>query len=470
MINDFRKAQIQKISLAFSDIFALLSCYLVARGILNFINPNVGHITFKSVGVSKFGGLILIAVFWYQEQYSKRRPTWEEIGLITKTIFIFAILHMGFSFLISHHVVKTFNILFWFSLFFILPVFRNLSKVILCYFGLWKRNVYIVGTGKTAINAVDLLSNNNLLGYKVVGLVTFDSNNHNENTLDLPIINYESLLDNSYTENDTEIVVALNSGEIISHIRQINVLQSHYTFVSILPDIRGLPLYGAEVEHFFGNDQLFLRLQNNLSRRLNRMIKRATDMVLALIAIVMLSPFLALIGLFIVASTKSGVIYKHKRVGRNGDFFYCLKFKTMYSNSQEVLNQLLANNHEARLEWEKDFKLKNDPRVTPIGKFLRKSSLDELPQLFNVLLGDMSLVGPRPIVEDEINKYKDDFYYYKLVSPGITGLWQISGRNDIDYNNRVRLDVCYIKNWSLWYDFVILLKTIQVVIKRSGAY
>jgi Undecaprenyl-phosphate galactose phosphotransferase WbaP len=464
------KILVQRICLILSDLFALLVSFLIARFMVNMLLPEIGHITFKSVGVAKFGGLIVIIVFWYQEQYVKRRPTWEEIGLTAKTIFIFAILHMGVSFLISHHVIKVFNILFWLDLLFVLPIFRYVTKITLCYLGLWARNVYIIGTGKSAIAAIDLLSHNKILGYKIIGLVSFDENIHGVNKLDIPILNYNGLLTHSSDNLDAEIVVALNSSDIVSHLRQINVLQSHYAFVSVVPDITGLPLYGAQVEHFFGNEQLFLRLQNNLGRRLNRIIKRATDLILATIALILLSPFLALISLLIIMSTKSGVFFRHKRVGKNGKYFYCLKFKTMYNNSQELLTELLANDASARLQWETDFKLKNDPRVTPVGKFLRKNSLDELPQLFNVLRGEMSLVGPRPIVDAEVSKYKEDFYYYQQVLPGITGLWQISGRNDIDYTNRVRLDVCYIKNWSLWYDCVILLKTIQAVLKRSGAY
>ena len=142
----------------------------------------------------------------------------------------------------------------------------------------------------------------------------------------------------------------------------------------------------------------------------------------------------------------------------------------MYANAAEILAQILATDTEAKAQWESDFKLKNDPRVTKIGNFLRKTSLDEIPQLWNVLMGEMSLVGPRPIVTAEISKYADDFYYYEIVRPGVTGLWQISGRNDVCYTNRVSLDVWYVKNWSLWYDFVIIICTIIVILKRKGAY
>lgn len=464
------KILVQRISLILSDVSALLASFLVARYFLTIVSPEVGHITFKSVGIAKFGGLIVLAVFWYQEQYVKRRPTWEELALVYKTIFIFAVVHMGMNYVISHHVIKAFNLFFWGSLLFILPSFRYITKVCLFHIGLWSRKVYIVGTGRNAIAAAELLSGNQLIGYDIAAFVMVDENVETDGYMGLPILEYEQLLDHNVNDLNAEIVVALSSKDLVLHSKKINILQSHYSFVSIVPDITGLPLYGVNVEHFFGNDQLFLRLQNNLGRRLNRIIKRTMDITLSSIGIIILAPFIGVIALLIMFSTGGSAFFKHKRIGRDGKYFYCIKFKTMYKNSKELLDNLLATDHEARVEWEKDFKLKNDPRVTKVGRFLRKTSLDELPQLLNVVMGQMSLVGPRPIIDDEVSRYQDDFYYYKLVHPGITGLWQISGRNDIDYTQRVRLDVCYIKNWSLWYDFVILLKTFQVVMQRSGAY
>lgn len=142
----------------------------------------------------------------------------------------------------------------------------------------------------------------------------------------------------------------------------------------------------------------------------------------------------------------------------------------MVINSKEVLEHLLATDAQAKAEWDKDYKLKNDPRITSIGHFIRKTSLDELPQLWNVFKGEMSLVGPRPVVEDELNRYGENKEYYLMTNPGMTGLWQVSGRNDTDYATRVYLDAWYVKNWSLWYDIAILFKTINVVLKRDGAY
>ncbi len=142
----------------------------------------------------------------------------------------------------------------------------------------------------------------------------------------------------------------------------------------------------------------------------------------------------------------------------------------MVMNSQEVLQKLLDSDPAAREEWDRDFKLKNDPRITSVGRFIRKTSLDELPQLFNVLKGQMSLVGPRPIISEELPRYDDNVDYYLMAKPGMTGLWQVSGRNDVDYDTRVYFDSWYVKNWSLWNDIAILFKTVKVVLHRDGAY
>ncbi|EHW2479843.1 sugar transferase, partial [Escherichia coli] len=163
-------------------------------------------------------------------------------------------------------------------------------------------------------------------------------------------------------------------------------------------------------------------------------------------------------------------IYGHDRVGIHGKTFKCLKFRSMVVNSKEILDELLKNDPKAKEEWDATFKLKNDPRITKIGAFLRKTSLDELPQLLNVLKGEMSLVGPRPIINAELERYNDQVDYYLLSKPGMTGLWQVSGRSDVDYDTRVYFDAWYVKNWSMWNDIAILLKTVIVVLKKDGAY
>ena len=228
-------------------------------------------------------------------------------------------------------------------------------------------------------------------------------------------------------------------------------------------------MIGLGVSHVFRHDVLMLTVQNNLSNFIPRLTKRAFDLLAAPLILLALSPLMLTVALLVRATGKN-VFYGHQRIGLNGKTFPCYKFRSMVNNSKEVLEDLLNNNPEARAEWERDFKLKKDPRITWIGAIIRKTSIDELPQLWNVIRGDMSLVGPRPVVADELERYEDKQNLYHMVRPGITGLWQISGRNDVTYEERVSLDSWYSRNWSLWYDLVILSKTAEVVLKRSGAY
>jgi undecaprenyl-phosphate galactose phosphotransferase len=177
-----------------------------------------------------------------------------------------------------------------------------------------------------------------------------------------------------------------------------------------------------------------------------------------------------LISIIIKLSDKGPVIYSHKRIGKNDNEFNCYKFRTMYIDADKRLKEILEKDPEKKKEWENYWKLKDDPRVTKIGNFLRKTSLDELPQIFNVLKGEMSLVGPRPVIQKELNEYyRENAEYYFKVPPGITGLWQVSGRSETSYDYRVSLDAWYVKNWNLWLDIIILIRTIKAVIKQEGA-
>jgi exopolysaccharide production protein ExoY len=191
---------------------------------------------------------------------------------------------------------------------------------------------------------------------------------------------------------------------------------------------------------------------------------------LAALMLLFFLPVMALVAAAVVLQDGGPMIFAHKRIGRHGKPFYCYKFRSMRVDAEARLAELLASNPAARAEWARDHKLRRDPRVTPLGEFLRRSSLDELPQFFNVLRGDMSLVGPRPIVEAERIKYGRRFQHYCAVKPGITGLWQISGRNDVAYRTRVALDTCYAKNKSLGLDLYILVMTVPSVLRARGVY
>ncbi len=197
--------------------------------------------------------------------------------------------------------------------------------------------------------------------------------------------------------------------------------------------------------------------------------KRLFDIVFGAALIIFLAPLMLVIAV-LVKLDGGPALYGHRRVGANGQSFRCWKFRSMVLNADRVLADVLRSDPEARAQWERDFKLKSDPRITPIGRFLRTTSLDELPQLFNVIRGEMSLIGPRPIVTEEIERYGDAFRHYCACRPGMTGLWQVSGRNGVDYVRRVKFDEQYATGWSFLLDLIVLCRTVVVVTQRSGAY
>ena len=199
-------------------------------------------------------------------------------------------------------------------------------------------------------------------------------------------------------------------------------------------------------------------------------IKRGFDITAALTAILLLLPLFCLIALTIKLWDRGPVFYRHRRIGLRGTSFDCLKFRSMVVNGDEVLLRHLAANRAAAREWEETHKLKVDPRVTPLGASMRKTSIDELPQLLNILKGEMSFVGPRPIVTAEVPKYGEAIDHYLCARPGLTGPWQISGRNDVDYSTRVALDRDYVEDWSFWRDVSIIAKTARVVVTARGSY
>lgn len=198
--------------------------------------------------------------------------------------------------------------------------------------------------------------------------------------------------------------------------------------------------------------------------------KRGFDIAAAALALIAFSPIFLLIMALVKFTDGGSMFYGHRRVGHNGRYFHCLKFRTMVVNGDEVLREYLNKNPQAAEEWKATRKLRTDPRVTVVGSVLRKLSLDELPQLVNILRGDMSVVGPRPVVDEELGLYDSHAVYYLRTRPGLTGLWQISGRNDVSYESRIAFDTHYVQNWSLVRDLQIIVKTIPAVCFSRGSY
>lgn len=271
--------------------------------------------------------------------------------------------------------------------------------------------------------------------------------------------------------NISTVIIAIPPGTLADLSKLTESVQKNARRVLLVPDLKGIALANTELRHLSAQQMFMLKINNNLKSDFNRFVKKSFDFAFSLFFLPFLLFMLVICGIWIVLDSRGGVFLMQDRIGRNGKIFKCIKFRTMYSNSDDILSNYLNNSGEAKAEWSKYKKLRDyDPRVTRVGKFLRKTSLDELPQIINVLAGDMSFFGPRPYLpeeEQEIRGYAD---LILITNPGITGLWQVSGRNILDFEERVKLDVWYVLNWSLWLDIVILCKTIAVVVKKEGAY
>ena len=244
-------------------------------------------------------------------------------------------------------------------------------------------------------------------------------------------------------------------------------LVTRFSHIEYMPSGSSFPVSGGQIVSFDGVGGI--EMVNQRHFRALRMEKQILDRVLALAAFVALSPFFVVVPVLVKLTSRGPVFYRQDRLGKRGRPIRVWKFRSMYADADERLKAILESDPARRAEWEASFKLKDDPRVTPLGRFLRKTSIDEFPQLFNVFSGDMALVGPRPIVEKEVRYYGSAYDTFASVKPGITGLWQASGRSDTDYARRVALDVHYVLNWSPWMDIWILFRTVYAVVFMRGA-
>lgn len=348
---------------------------------------------------------------------------------------------------------------------------RLTIRVICNRAGILLEPTILIGSDETAKKVLDYSSNNSFFGIKVIGLIDDKpSGKALEGKYPWlgPTKDATKILLKTQVQNVLVLAPRMNKPRLYSLIDEIFPLVKNISFV---PDIEELPVSNMEMHRLYSENMVVISVKNNLSRWYNQAIKRSFDLIVASLGIVAISPILLTIAAAIKLSGPGPVVYTHRRIGKDGRHFNCYKFRSMVQDSDQKLKEYLAANPEAATEWKESHKLKHDPRVTKIGAWLRKTSLDELPQLMNVILGQMSLVGPRPIVDDEIIKYDVFFSDYSMVRPGMTGLWQTSGRSDTSYERRVRMDAWYVRNWNIWLDISLLVKTVRVVFSsRSGAY
>ncbi|SFH06758.1 undecaprenyl-phosphate galactose phosphotransferase [Desulfotomaculum arcticum] len=469
--------------LLLNDILAFYLSILIAFAIRAFLLPAVIK-TFPEIFLS-----VIFHVLWwvpllgciffiFEKSYTKRLSFWQEAGQLVKTTTLAFLVVVCIVFLakLGDTTSRTLVMLAWAISLFVVPTLRYLGKLVLVKLHIWEKPVIIVGTGETGKLIANTFNREPTIGYKPVGFLGDGKAEQLHRPAlvsgkEVPVLGSfdeaEAIMERSGIR---DIIVAVPGMESKKLVQLVNRLQRKAHKLLVVPDLFGMPMEGVDVQYLFNERTLVLGIKNNLNDKVNIVIKRAFDLLAGLLILTGLLPFMLLIAILIKVESKGPVIFAHRRLGKDGVEFNCLKFRTMVSNAQQVLEELLENDQEAYEEWNRDFKLKNDPRVTRIGNFLRKTSLDELPQIINVLKGEMSLVGPRPIVQDEIIKYGPMIDNYYQVPPGITGLWQVNGRSDVDYKTRVQIDTWYIRNWSLWLDITLLIRTISVVFACKGAY
>lgn len=476
---DFSKV----VLLLFIDALAFYSSLIAAyytRALLNMIFP--GLIAFD-IPLSFFLKVwwmpaIVMSFIAYERLYNKKIPFWDETRELLKAVSIATVTTLALITLgkMTDQISRLTVLFLWVYGLFLFPLFRLIGKRILYKLGLWKENVIIIGAGTAGIEAAKGIHSELFLGYNLIGFLD-DADDKIGTEIEIDGKPYKVF---GKTKHFTKFVTLLNISTIIIALPSLpvdklaeltNNIQKHAKNILLIPDMKGIALTNSELYHLFVQRLFLLKINNNLKSPFNRFIKRTFDLAVSVLFLPLLLPLIGVLGLLIKLDSPGPVLYRHTRIGRIGKPFGVYKFRSMYRDSGERLTAILRSDPLARQEWEGSFKLKNDPRITWMGRFLRKTSLDELPQIFNVLKGEMSLVGPRPVIEEEIiTYYKECADYYHMVRPGITGLWQVSGRSDVGYDNRVRLDMWYVLNWSLWLDILMLFKTIRVVLNREGAY
>ncbi|HEY9881016.1 MAG TPA: undecaprenyl-phosphate galactose phosphotransferase WbaP [Leptolyngbyaceae cyanobacterium] len=332
----------------------------------------------------------------------------------------------------------------------------------------WGYPVLILGGGRTGELVIQTLQHQPGFGLKPLAVLD-DNLSIQDEIAGIPVLGPLSLAPVLAIERDIHYAIIAMPG--VRRDRLLTILEHYgrtFAHLLIIPDLFGLASLWVMPKDLGGI--LGLEVRQRLLLPGPRMSKALLDRGLALLIGLLALPLIILIALLVKVGSPGPIFYGHVRLGQGGRPFTAWKFRSMVLDGSKVLEHYLKLHPELRVHWEQDQKLKHDPRVTPLGRFLRRTSLDELPQLWNVLLGQMSLVGPRPIVDEEVWRYAEKFELYTKVLPGITGLWQVSGRNNVSYDERVNLDAYYVRNWSVWLDIYILIRTVWVVLIGDGAY
>jgi Undecaprenyl-phosphate galactose phosphotransferase WbaP len=333
----------------------------------------------------------------------------------------------------------------------------------------WGERAVILGAGRAGRSVADTLERKREHGLRVMAILDDDPSKLELARGKAPIaapLNAAAVLAEELGVRYAIVAMPNARGPELTEILERHASRFHHVF--IIPNLFGVSSLGVDARDLGG--VVGVKVSHRLLHRTPQLFKRAFDLGLACAGGVVLAPLIAGVWLAVRLTSSGPGFYGHPRIGRAGAPFVAWKFRTMVADGEEVLRRYLGAHPEQRGEWERDRKLKDDPRTTCVGRVLRRTSMDELPQLWNVIRGEMSLVGPRPIVPEEVDKYGARYGLYRKVRPGLTGMWQVSGRNNTTYEERVQFDEYYVRNWSVWLDVYILSRTIKVVLTGEGAY
>jgi len=465
------------IGLIIIDLLSFFTSLVLAYALWVFLWPlSSSFHTLESASLVNYFWLsiIYLIAIGYEGLYTGREPFSEESRILVKALILSAMI--AFITVLLTHLSIVLIILLWVISMIIFPIFRFYGKNILYNLRIWNEPILILGNNEAGREFAENMMKQPFLGYRVIGFLD-DGTSYENETVQVQQETYKILgeikdyctIANTHNVNVALISLPhLNKEEISALVAKVQQCSRR---VIIVPHAKGIAMQNSKLLHVLSNNTFLLELNNNLKRRDNQFWKKTFDIVLALILLPILTPVLIIIAILIKIDSNGAIFFSQRRLGQHDTYFQCIKFQTMYENNDEILQKYLAENEEAAEEWKKYKKLKSyDPRVTRVGNILRKTSLDELAQIINVLKGEMSFVGPRPYLpreREDIGEYAGLILESK---PGITGLWQVSGRNGLTFDERVRLDAWYVLNWSLWSDISILIKTIKVVIKREGSF
>ena len=453
-------------TLASGDVLSAVLAQTLAALLWSFINPSVhtpAALSLLFLAASFVGMNALVRLY----PGVLLHPAVELRRIAVSSTAIYMLVAVS-SFLTKEHQSRGVFLVAWALTFTLTPLMRTGLRAAFAREKWWGYPVLILGAGTTGTAVTRALTKNPWLGLKPIAVLDDDADREGS-LYGIPVLQGIELAPTFAQEMQVPFAILAipGGGNDLLH-RIIHEYGDSFPHMLVIPDMFGFSSLWVEARDLQGT--LGLEVKQRLLLRVPALFKRAFDLTLTVLGGLVISPLLLAIYILIKRDSPGPAFFGHTRLGRDGREFKAWKFRSMVIDADKALQSYLDSDPEAREEWERDQKLRDDPRVTRIGAFLRKTSLDELPQLYNVLVGQMSLVGPRPIVSSEVERYGDSYVLYKKVRPGISGLWQVSGRNNTTYAERVTFDTYYVRNWSVWLDLYILAKTFLVVAFRHGAY